>query len=100
MLSLRIELRIDLLQKLIGSLSRLSIRTVIDELPDRHLRRELGQSTKVIAVPMRCNEVIDLLKPGILHCIDDTSRVAGCRSASVARIDEQRFAGRGNEERG
>src|SRR6266481_7893845 len=62
---LGIKERIRFLEKLIGSSGRLNVRTMIDEFANRRVGSELSQPAKVVAVPMRDNKMIDLLKAGI-----------------------------------
>src|SRR5881628_2920111 len=54
--------RVCLFQKVVRQLTRLNVRTVIDEFPDRNLRSQFGETSKMIAVPMSDDQVIDLLK--------------------------------------
>jgi hypothetical protein len=68
--------------------------------PDRDPLSELLEGPEVIAVPMRCDVMVDLRNAGILRRLQDTSRVSRGGSAAVASVDEHRFAGRRHEERG
>src|SRR5438874_9419421 len=59
---LGVKLRIHLLKKVICRGARLNVGTVIDELADRDLGSELGEAAEVIAMPMRRDQMIDLLE--------------------------------------
>jgi hypothetical protein len=63
---LGVQRRISLLQKLIGNSARLNVRAMIDELANRDVRCELGQAAEVVGVPMRDDQMVDLLKAGVL----------------------------------
>src|SRR6266576_3020993 len=59
-LGLAVKPRIDLLDKIIGCLSRLNVRTVVNELANRNAAREFFHASEMVAVPVRRDEVIDL----------------------------------------
>src|SRR5580704_1594974 len=72
---------------------------MIDEFFNGNLGGELGHSAKVVAVPMRGNQMIDLLKSGVLDRIDDAACIARSRDCSdIPGIDEQGLAGRRNKQ--
>ena len=99
MFGLRHNYRICLFQEVVRQLARLNIRAVIDEFSNRNLRSEFGQSSKVIAMPMSDDQMIDLLKSRILDGRRDTACIARSRCARISRIDQERFARRRNEKR-
>ena len=66
---------------------------------DRDLRRELRQPAEVVAVPVRDDQVIDLLQVRVFDRRHDAAGVAHGARRHVARIHEQRFAGRRDEKR-
>ena len=87
------ELRIGLLQKIIGGLPGLDVRPMVDEFLDRDLRSELCQAAEVVAVPVRDDQMIDLLKPGVLGRGHDAAGIAHGARGDIACIHEQRFPG-------
>ena len=99
-LGLAVKPRIDLLDKIIGCLSRLNVRTVVNELANRNAAREFFHASEVIAVPVSRDEVIDLFDTGIFDCGHDAVSVTRGSSAAVSRIDEQGLTRRRNEQRG
>src|SRR5262249_61524587 len=90
---LPVKLRISRLHELIGSFIRRNIRSMIDEFLDRDARGKLGHSTEMVAVPVRRNQVIDLLDAGIFHRRHDPAGVARCCSTAVAGVDEHGLTG-------
>ena len=62
-------------------------------------RGELGHRAEVIAVPVRRDQVVDLREAGILDGGHDALGVARRGRAAVARVDQQRLAGRRDEQR-
>ena len=95
-----VELWIRLLQKLIGGGTRLNVRAVVDEIPDGDARCELGHAAKMIAVPVRGDQIVDLREARILDGGHDAFGISDRARAGVPRIDEHRCAGRRHEERG
>ena len=73
---------------------------MIDELANRDVRGELGQPAEVVGVPMRDDQMVDLLKAGVLDGIPDAAGIASGGRAGVAGIDQQRFTRGGNKKRG
>ena len=84
-----IKLWIDIFQKVVHSVRRLNVGTMVDEFLDSDVRRQLLQPPKMISVPVGNDEVIDPLHAGIFHCSHDAPGVAWRRSADVAGIDQQ-----------
>ena len=72
---------------------------MIDELFDGNLRSQFGQAAEVIAMPVRDDQMIDLLEAGVFHGRHDSRGVSRRLRAGIAGVDEQRFARRRNEER-
>ena len=99
-LALADELRIGLLQKVVGGLAGLDVGAMVDEFADGDLRGELGQAAEVIAVPVRDDQMIDLGEAGVMDGIHDAAGIANGAGRDVARIHEQRLAGGRDEERG
>ncbi len=95
-----VELRIRLLQKFVGGGTRLNIRAVIDEMADRNARREFRHAAKMIAVPVRGNQIVDLREACLFRGGHDALGVSDRAGAGVPRIDQDRFAGRRHKERG
>ena len=98
-LRLCVKLGIRLLQKVVGRLRRLNISSVVDEFFDRDARRQLGHSAKVIAVPVRRDQMIDLLYAGIFHRGLNPRCVSGGRRPDVAGVDQYRLSGWRGEQR-
>ena len=59
-----------------ASFAWLDVRAVIDELADRNCGGQLGHAAEMIAVPMRGDQMIDLLQSGVLDRIHDAARIA------------------------
>ena len=76
-LRLCVKLGIRLLQKVVGRLRRLNISSVVDEFFDRDARRQLGHSAKVIAVPVRRDQMVDAGEPGSPGSIHDPPGISG-----------------------
>jgi hypothetical protein len=72
---------------------------VVDEVLDGNPRGEFRDTSHVISVIVSRHQVIDLRSACILDGFEDAAGVTGCRAVAVSRIDEQRFAGRGDEQR-
>jgi hypothetical protein len=83
------EQGIRLLEEFIDGDAGLHVRSVVDEMPDRHARRELRHAAKMIAVPMRGDEMIDLRQAGLFGGGHDAIRISRRRRAAIARIDQQ-----------
>jgi hypothetical protein len=96
----RVKLRVCLLEKRVGSLARLSIRAVIDELSNRNLRGKFSQAAEMIAVPVGRNQMIDLASSRVLDRLEDAAGVARRRCPGIPGINEQRLMGRRDEQRG
>jgi hypothetical protein len=64
---------------------------VVDEFPNWNLWRQRVQSAEVIAMPVRDDQVIDLLKPRVLDSRHDASSVSDSAASAVSRIYQQRF---------
>ena len=71
---------------------------MIDERADRNLLCELDDAAIVIGMEVRDQEIVDLLEPGFPDRSHDAVRVARV-IAGVARVDQQRFAGRRRDQR-
>ena len=100
-LRLGVELRIDLGQEIVGGGRRLHVGAMIDEMPDRDALGELGHAAEMIAVPMGDDQMVDLGEAGVLGGRHDAPGIADRRlGRDIAGVDEQRFAGRRDEERG
>ena len=99
-LCLGVERRVRLRQKRVGSFARLDVGAVIDELANLDLRSQLGHAAEMIAVPMRRDQMIDLLNAGVFHRIENAICVANRPRAVIAGIDQQRLARRRNDQRG
>ena len=97
-LGLGVKRRVRVLEKGVRKFARLDVGAVIDELADRNLGRQFGQAAEVIAVPVRDDQMVDLLEPGVFDRIHDAARIANRRGAGIAGIDEQRLAGRRDEQ--
>ena len=91
-LAFRVELRIDLLQKIVGGGRRLHIRSVVDERADWHACRELRHAAVVITMPMGRDERVDSGEPGRFRCSDDPFSIAHRTRSRVSGIDQQRLA--------
>ena len=65
MLGIGVELRIGLLEKRVGQLARLDVGAVIDKLANRNLEASSAKPPEMIAMPVRDDEVIDLLQSGV-----------------------------------
>jgi len=91
-LCLGVERRVGLRKERIGSFARLDIGAMIDELANLDPGSQFRHSAEVITVPMRRDQMIDLLQPGVFDRILDAFRIANRSRAIVARIDQQRFA--------
>ena len=83
-LRLAVKRRIRLLQKFVGGGGRLNVRAMVDEIPDRDARRELGHAAKMIAVPVRRDQVVDLREAGVLDGGHDAVGVADRGRAAVS----------------
>ena len=90
--------RVRLVEKLGRRRLRLNRRPVIDVVPDRHTRRHLRHPAKVIAVPVRRDQVIDLREPRILDRRHNPPRIATRRRATVPGVDEHGFSGGRHEQ--
>jgi len=51
-------------------------------------------------MPMRDDEMIDLLEAGVFDGVHDAGGVAGRGGSCVTGVDEQRFMGRRDKQRG
>ena len=66
---------------------------MIDKLLDRHMRSQFRETAEMIAVPVRDDQMIDLLQAGIFHRRHDAARIARCRNRSeVSGVDQQRLS--------
>jgi hypothetical protein len=83
---------------IIRRLPRLHVRAVIDELLDRNLRSKLRQPAEVVAVPVRDDQVIDLLELRILDRRHNAPGIAHRAWRHVAGVHQQRFARRRHKE--
>ena len=97
MLCLRVKLWIGFLQKIVHRLCRLNVAAVVDEFFDRHAGCEFRHTTKVVAVPVGRDEVLDLLQAGILHRSHNASSVSHSRCSAIARINQNRLSGGSDE---
>ena len=96
-----VELRVDLRQEFIDRGGRLGVRAVVDEMPDRDALGEFRQAAIMIAVPMGDDQIVDLGQPGIPGGRHDAPGIADRRGRrDVAGVDQQRLAGRRDEQRG
>ena len=73
---------------------------MVDELPDRNARSELGHAAEVIAVPVGGDQVIDAAEAGILDRGHDPVRIPRRRRPAVAGVDQHRLSGRRDEQGG
>src|SRR5262249_31740427 len=84
-----INLRIGRFQELIRGLSRLNIGSMVDELLDWNLLGNFCQTSEVIAMPMRDDEVIQLPKARRFDRCQDASGIAyRGRVTGVAGINQ------------
>ena len=65
---------------------------MIDELFDRHARRELGKAADMIRVIVRRDQMIDLRDAGVPGRGHDAIGVTDRGGADVSRVDEDRLA--------
>ena len=93
------ELRIHLLQEIIGGLAGLDVWAMVDEFADGDLRSELRQPSEVVAVPVCNDQMIDLFKPSIFDRRHDAAGITNGARRDIARIHEQRFPGRRDKQR-
>ncbi len=93
---LAVQLRVRLLEPR-DLLALFDARPVIEEMRDRDPLRQFLHAADVIDVVVREQQVIDLLEPDLRHDRHDPIRVA---AAGIPGIDQQRLAGRRNEQRG
>src|SRR5205823_5566615 len=61
---------------------------------------KLREPAEVIAVPVRDNQMVDLLKPGVFSGRHDATGVTNGARSNIACVHEQRFPGGRDEERG
>jgi hypothetical protein len=73
---------------------------VIDEVSDRDSRRKLRHRAEVIAVIVRGDQVIDSRELRVRGRGHDPRGVTRGGRAAVARVDQQRLAGRRDEQGG
>ena len=99
MLRFGVQSGIRRLQEPVGRFVRLHVRPMVDEMPNRNPRSELGEAAVVVAVPMRCDQVINLRHTARSGGVDDSAGVPRRAHAPVSRIDEQRLTRRRHEER-
>ena len=50
-------------------------------------------------MPMRDDQIVNLLEPGVLHCCHNATSIANRARAAIAGVDEQRLARRGYKQR-
>ncbi len=62
------------------------------KLPNRNPGGQLGHATKMVAVIVRRDQLVDLFDASILDRSHDAVGVARCRRAAVACINQQRLA--------
>jgi hypothetical protein len=67
---------------------------VVYEFANRNPGGDFGHPSKMIAVPVCGDQMIDLAQTCILCGIRDAARIAACCPARIPRIDEDRLAGR------
>src|SRR5262249_51162938 len=98
-LCLAVKLRIRVLQKGVGCGSRLSVCSMVDVLTDGNSHCQFSHSAEVITMPMRDNQMINLLKFGIAGGCNDAIGIARSGCAGVTRVNQERLALRGHQER-
>src|SRR5262249_46655312 len=97
--TLRKKLWIGLRQKFPRLGLRLHGRPVVNEMPDWNALGEFSHPTKMISVPMRGDQMVDLGKVGILGCDSNALGIPDrFLRAYPPCIDEQRFAQRRDEQ--
>ena len=88
-----------MVQKIIGRFARLHVGPVVDVFLDRDPLRQFLHASKVIAVPVLGDEMVDLRQARICHGVDDPSCIARRRHRShIARVHKQGFMSRRNEQ--
>src|SRR5262249_27326425 len=80
------------LEECVGYSRRLNVGSMIDVLTDGYTFREFCHSTEVVAVPMRRDQVVDLLQFGIFCRSHDALGITNRSGSGVPRIDEKRLA--------
>jgi len=93
-----IQKGIRLVQECIDDGIGLNIRAVVDELAHSDVPSQHGHPSEVIAVPVRGDEMIDLLKARIVDRSQDSTRVTVTAGAHVPCINQKRLAGRGHHQ--
>src|SRR5262245_61488203 len=89
---LGIKLRINIFEKFVRCGRRLNIGSMIDVLTDGNSFRQFCHSAEVVAMPMRDDEVVDLLQFGVFCSSYDALGVTNrSRSSGVSRINEKRL---------
>ena len=95
------QARIDLLQELGRGGLGLHGRPVVDVMADRDLGGDFGHAAEMIAVPMGCDQVVDLGQAGILDRRHDPRGVAlGGVRGDVAGVHQHGLARGRDKQRG